>query len=88
MSSNNQKSFTKLSLCKIEVFFFTSMVGKNELNLLVCSKHFVNFLKGLKHAQENWTKFMSMLDSLEKPFGKDVSVPEENELNSRACLST
>ena len=58
------------------------MLGENELNLWVYSKHFVNFLEGVEHAQKNWTKFVSVLDSSEKYFVNGANVLIENELNS------
>ena len=88
MSSNGQKGFTKMPLHSIEVFFFASILERNELNLQVCLEHFATFLKGVAHAKKNWTKFISMLDNSEKPFVKGASVLEENELNSWACSST
>ena len=67
--------------------FFTSMLGENELNSQACLEHFANFLEGVEHALENWTKFESVLNSSEKPFVRGVSVLKENELNLWACSS-
>ena len=82
MIFNDQKSFIEVPLHETKVFSFTSMLRENELNSQVCSKHFANFLEGVEHAQKNWTKFMSILDSSKNPFVRGESVLKENELNS------